>query len=117
MGSRIMYDENCDFCRYVKRTVEKHDKEGRLEFMPGPFGTSHNDPGNRERISLVDQDGAQISEGIDTIIHISRNVKILYPLLPLLLALKFMGVGQISYDLVASNRTLISNLLKLYVKT
>ncbi len=115
MPVRVAYDENCDFCSFVRDVVERYDDSGEMDFIPNTAGIrTPSEPGAEQpdRISILDSQGNRTSDGIDTVIYISRKIKILFPLYPLLRLARLVGVGQISYDLIARNRMLISRILR-----
>lgn len=115
MNRRIMFDENCEFCVVTKNVVEKYGSGSDLSFVTldemRERGIRHDDH-MLERITVLDDSGKAESEGIDSMIFISRRVGVLYPLYPFFRLLKTLGIGQAFYDLIARNRYLISSLMK-----
>lgn len=51
----------------------------------------------------------QVFEGIDAFILISKKVPLLFPLLPILIVSKKLGLGQKTYDFIAGKRVLKLN--------
>ncbi len=115
---KVIYDANCEFCRLVKDVVEKYDG-GSLDFTVQEHGSTNGTDADgsqaaiaqKDRLTILDQSGNFSSDGIDSMIFLSRKVKVFFPLLPLLLLLKFIGIGQLAYDFVARNRYLASRLM------
>lgn len=112
---RIMYDESCDFCTFIKDIAERYSTTGRLVFIP--FGTIAPRVNGLflevpERVTTVDESGNISSDGIDTVIQICRSVGVVLPFYPLMLFLKMIGAGDVLYDLIAKRRQFISVALK-----
>lgn len=115
MPVKVAYDRNCEFCSFVKEVVERYDDRGEMIFIPNRYESTHSPDltaSQADRIAILDDSGNRSSEGIDTVIFLSRRIKVLFPVYPILRLAKLIGVGQISYDLIAKNRLLISRLMK-----
>ncbi|MWV44126.1 DUF393 domain-containing protein [Paenibacillus sp. HJL G12] len=126
-GLFVFYDNWCPMCTRTMRFYRKWDWFKRITFMPA----------REEQILeqfQVDQEQAlkrmvavkytkkkkyrmtanaakhletQQFEGIDTIYHMSRQIPILWVLVPFLYAARILGIGAYVYDWIASSRKII----------
>lgn len=116
MPTRVAYDEKCDFCILAKNAVEKYDIMENFDFVPLNLHENSEEKVRRnsgnDRISIIDNSGNVLSTGMDALIFISRGISLMFPLLPFLIFLKKVGLGQIAYDFVARRRMLISALIR-----
>ncbi|SDY46153.1 DCC1-like thiol-disulfide oxidoreductase family protein [Thermoactinomyces sp. DSM 45892] len=108
----VFYDGWCPFCISSIERFKKWDTLKRLEFVSFRDGTVTQDYGLditklEVRIHSLDVCYDRLEDGIDTIIKISRNIPLLWVLVPFLYLSVKLGFGNKVYDWIASRRTII----------
>lgn len=87
----------------------------RLDWLNLLVPTSFRDPGvvERDRLEVARlnrrmqsrrEAGGPVREGIDAVVQIAWRVPLLWPVAPLLVVSRWLGVGQTAYDFIASRR-------------
>lgn len=107
----IFYDGWCPFCTRSVTTAKKLDWFRLLHFVsfrePGVPDRYELDPEQLEKRLHSTRDGHSFQEGIDGIIQMGARLPLLWPLLPLLILSKWLGLGQRVYDAIAARRRII----------
>ncbi|MCP3774920.1 DCC1-like thiol-disulfide oxidoreductase family protein [Paenibacillus sp. MZ04-78.2] len=109
----VFYDGWCPMCRQVKASCEKLDLFHLVDFVsfrePGAIDTYALDRAKLEvRMHSKKLNSSDVVDGIDSIIQLASRVVAYWPLLPLLLTSKYMGIGQACYDFIAKRRMIVS---------
>ncbi|MDQ7858808.1 MAG: DCC1-like thiol-disulfide oxidoreductase family protein [Armatimonadota bacterium] len=106
----VFYDGWCADCRRSIAVLRAADLTGLVRFVsfrePGVAELFALDPRRLERrIHSVRPDGA-VREGMDVMVQVAGRAVLLWPLAPLLAALR-LAAGQRVYDLLAARRTVL----------
>lgn len=110
----VLLDAACAPCSSWARRLIAWDHRRRLQirsmYEPGLLLRYGINPDRaRLRLHVVapgarDASTVAVLEGIDAVIAIARAVPVLWLALPMLWTLRWLGIGQLGYDLVASRR-------------
>lgn len=107
----VFYDGWCPFCTKSATNAKRLDffhllqiQSFRESGIPETYGL---DPHRLEKRLHTTADGNRFYEGIDAITQMVSRLVPLWPLLPVLWMVKWLGLGQKAYDLIASRRTII----------
>lgn len=107
----VFYDGWCPLCQKSKNQITKMDFFDLILFKS--FRESHIREEYKLDIEEVStrmhsvSNNKDLVSGISAFIDISKRIIIMWPLLPLLVISKYIGIGNFIYDLVASNRKII----------
>jgi len=112
MGLKIvvLYDGWCPFCIKTTNFLKRIDLSRNIEyesFREKSVVDNYKIPATNleKRMHAIDRNN-QAFEGIDAFILISKNILILFPMLPILIISKKLGFGQKLYDFIAGKRVL-----------
>ncbi|WP_054401849.1 thiol-disulfide oxidoreductase DCC family protein [Paenibacillus solani] len=123
----VFYDNWCPLCARTMRFYRKWDWFKRINFMPAREGEileqfQVNQEQALKRMVAIKYSKKKNSgktadtakrpemllfEGIDTIYHMSRQIPILWVLVPFLYVSRILGIGTCIYDWIASSRKII----------
>lgn len=106
---QVFYDGWCPLCTSIVKLIKKFDWLDLIKPIslrePGIAQAYGLDP-NRllERIHARSPRTGSVTDGIDAVIRVASRVAPCWPLLPVLVVLRALGLGQWAYDQVAKRR-------------
>ena len=107
----VFYDSWCPLCRASVASSKKLDWFSLIRFVsfrePGIIERYELDADKVERRMHSTVDGRRFAEGIDAVIQMATRLLPLWPVVPLLLLARWIGIGQRAYDFIASRRTIL----------
>ncbi|MFC4077621.1 DCC1-like thiol-disulfide oxidoreductase family protein [Salinithrix halophila] len=107
----VYYDGWCPFCTQSVTTARRLDWFDMIRFVsfrePGVTEQYGLDPERLKKRLHSTNDGRHFREGIDGIIQMVQRLPLMWPILPVLLLSRWLGLGQRVYDWIASRRTII----------
>ncbi len=106
---RVYYDGLCGICQGSMGTLKRFDWLNALEpvsfHAPGVIARDGLDLMRlSRRMQTRRATGGPIREGIDAVIQIAWRVPVLWPVAPLLVLARWLGIGQRVYDYFAARR-------------
>lgn len=110
----VFYDGWCSMCQQVKVNCEKLDIFNLVQFVsfrePEAITPYSLDISKLEaRMHSKKIKSSVVVDGIDSIIQLAKRIIVYWPLLPLLIASKYIGIGQACYDFIAKRRVIVSS--------
>lgn len=100
----IYYDSYCKLCTKSSIIWKKFDWFGRVKFIS--FRTLRNYSKDMEQ-KLHIYSNNQWYIGYEALIHISKALPIIWPFLPVMYFIKWIGLGDFLYSKIAQSRTII----------
>ncbi|PDO09639.1 MAG: hypothetical protein BLM47_11385 [Candidatus Reconcilbacillus cellulovorans] len=108
----IFYDGWCPFCTQQAKRLKKLDWFGLVDAVsfrePDVCRAYGLDPERAARRiqAIVGRSGKRV-EGFAVVVRVACRIPLYWPLLPALLAIRAVGLGDVLYDRFAARRTLI----------
>lgn len=100
--SHVLYDPDCPFCSKQIQRAKRLDWLQLLHIQPTNTAEViqqyHLDPAKVSGKIYTTKDGQTLQEGLDSLINLNKRVILLWPIALSLLLLKWIKLGQKTYD-------------------